>query len=195
MEYVEGESLAALLARDGALPVARALTIAGELCDGLDAAHCAGIVHGDLKPGNVLVETTGRIVITDFGIARAGEYGGVSRSAGTPACMAPEQVESAGDIDARADLYALGAVLYEMLTGSVAWTGTNALAVATARLFAPPPDPRHKNRLVPDNVAAAVMSCMARHRVDRPRSARALAAALRHSLAATPPLPPPRPPG
>jgi serine/threonine-protein kinase len=182
MEFVDGESLAQVIARDGALSVPRALEISLALCDGLAAAHASGVIHRDLKPGNVLVAKDGRIVVTDFGIARSytDERTGETQAefVGTPAYMAPEQVEGASDIDPRADLYALGALLFELLTGRTAWTGKTAPLIAVARLMAPPPDPRdHRASLSPD-LARLVMTLMARRREDRPATAAAARAAL-----------------
>ncbi|MFT3766850.1 MAG: protein kinase [Minicystis sp.] len=118
MEIVEGETLRQRLRREGALPHAEGLRIALALAQGLGAAHAAGIVHRDLKPANVLLEHGGRVVITDFGIARSvAESSGLTVGAvGTPMYMAPEQLVS-GPIDARTDVYALGLVMREMLTG------------------------------------------------------------------------------
>jgi serine/threonine protein kinase/tetratricopeptide (TPR) repeat protein len=182
MEFVDGESLAQLLAREGALSVPRAVEIALALCDGLAAAHASGVIHRDLKPGNVLVARDGRIVVTDFGIARSfsdektGET--LGEFVGTPAYMAPEQVEGASDVDPRADLYALGALLFELLTGRTAWTGKSAPLIAVARLMAPPPDPReHRGSLSPE-LARLVMTLMARRREDRPATAALARAAL-----------------
>jgi serine/threonine-protein kinase len=118
MEIVEGETLRQRLRRAGALPLAEALFVALALCEGLRAAHAAGVVHRDLKPANVLLERGGRVVITDFGIARSvSESSGLTQGAiGTPTYMAPEQLVS-GPIDERTDIYAFGVVLREMLTG------------------------------------------------------------------------------
>ncbi len=172
MEFVDGESLAARIAREGALPLAAVVGVANALCAGLDAAHGAGIVHRDLKPDNVLLGRDGRIVITDFGIARAlsadpGRAVTMGLALGTPAYMAPEQVEGAQDLDARADLYALGAMLFECLTGERPWIGDSIWAVAAARLMHPPPDPRAKVPDLPPSAAELVMKCMARKREDR----------------------------
>jgi serine/threonine-protein kinase len=169
MELVEGESLAATLAREGALPVGRSIEIAMALCAGLGAAHAAGVVHRDLKPDNVLMSTDGRIVITDFGVARAPVDAAQTLGArvGTPAYMAPEQLEGAMDIDARADIYALGATLFEMMTGRRPWRGDSALAVAVARLTQSPRDPRDDNPDLPAACARIIMRCMARQPGDR----------------------------
>ncbi|WP_437286147.1 protein kinase domain-containing protein [Sorangium sp. So ce406] len=172
MEFVDGEALAGLLARERRLSVSRAIDIVESVCAGLGAAHRAGVIHRDLKPDNVLLGRDGRVILTDFGIARAlardGEAGKTLGAVlGTPAYMAPEQVQGAADVDARADLYALGAMLYEMLTGERAWQGDAPLAVAAARLIADAPDPRHRRADLPDALARVVLRCMARERSDR----------------------------
>lgn len=180
MEFVDGEALAGRIARERRMGVSRALDIVESVCAGLGAAHRAGVIHRDLKPDNVLLGRDGRVVLTDFGIARALAQGGEAGKTlgavlGTPAYMAPEQVQGVADIDARADLYALGAMLYEMLTGERAWQGDAPLAVAAARLLADPPDPRHRRADLPDALARVVLRCMARDRNDRYASVEAIA--------------------
>jgi serine/threonine-protein kinase len=124
MELIEGRSLAARLRAEGRLPWREAVAITAAIADGLDAAHAVGVVHRDIKPDNVLLEDGGRVVITDFGIAAARASAG-SGIAGTPAYMAPEQ--AAGEPpSAAADVYSVGVVLYEMLTGVPPWRGTTA---------------------------------------------------------------------
>ncbi|WP_437276649.1 protein kinase [Sorangium sp. So ce375] len=172
MEFIDGEPLAALLARERRLGVTRALDVVEGVCAGLEAAHRAGVIHRDLKPDNVLLDRDGRVVLTDFGIARAiapdGEAGKTLGAVmGTPAYMAPEQVQGVADIDARADIYALGAMLYEMLTGERAWQGDAPLAVAAARLFTDAPDPRRRRADLPDALVHVVLRCMARERDER----------------------------
>jgi serine/threonine-protein kinase len=181
MEYIDGEPLSTLLARSGPLPEERVIEIGLAVCAGLEAAHKVDVIHRDLKPDNVLVERTGRVVLTDFGIARAAEGGGPLKTAGivgTPAYMAPEQVEGRPDLDARVDVYALGALLYELATGARAWPGDVALAVASARLVSPPPDPCAKDPRVPRRLGDLVLRCLARSPADRPPSAAEVAAAL-----------------
>lgn len=181
MELVEGESLASTLA-SGPLPLERALDVARQMCAGMAAAHDAGVIHRDLKPENVCIAQDGRVVVMDFGIARAP----LAKDAfltgpgmlGTPAYMAPEQVTGTSDIDARADLYAFGTVLYEMVTGTLAWTGTSAYTIAMARLTASPPDPRKLKPDLPSSVAELMMRCMATERDDRFADAHAVIAAL-----------------
>ena len=182
MELVEGEALSARIAREGALPLGFVAEVAASMCAGLAAAHEAGIVHRDLKPDNVLIARDGRVVITDFGIARAvfdaGRAATVGLALGTPAYMAPEQVEGATDLDARTDIYALGAMMYECLTGERPWTGDSVWSLAAARLMQPPPDPRVKRPDLPPAAAELVLRCMARKREDRFASAAQAAVAL-----------------
>jgi serine/threonine protein kinase/tetratricopeptide (TPR) repeat protein len=189
MEFVEGEPLSAALARDGAFSLSRANTIASAVAEGLGSAHAAGVVHRDLKPDNVLLSPEGRVVITDFGIARAlasaqrdDRDGGPANTmgvfVGTPAYMAPEQVEGRADVDARADVYAFGALLYELYTGHRAWPGDAPLAVATARLIHPPPDPRVRRPDLPAPLAELVLRCLARAPDQRPANMGEVLAAL-----------------
>src|SRR5688500_1422588 len=113
MEYVDGEDLASLLRRIGRFPEERGLELARQICAGLAAAHERGVVHRDFKPANVMLDGTGRVRITDFGLAG---MSGETLRAGTPAYMAPEQL-SGSEVTPRSDLYALGLVLYEIFTG------------------------------------------------------------------------------
>jgi serine/threonine-protein kinase len=184
MEYVEGEDLQSLLGRERPLGAARAARIALAVCEGLAAAHAAGVVHRDLKPANVLVEASGRVVLTDFGIARAmaGETAARTQGmVGTPMYMAPEQLAGA-EVDARADLYAMGLLLYEMLTGEAPFTGDSPMAVAFARLRQPPPDPRGRPG-VPDALAEWVRRCLGREPHERPSGTHEVAVGLRAWLA------------
>ncbi len=175
MELVHGESLAAQLTRNKRLGLERAVEIAIEIARGLGAAHEAGVVHRDLKPDNVLIARDGRVVVTDFGIAFAGEAlageGGARRIVGTPAYMAPEQLETPEKIDARVDVYALGLVLYEMLTGELPWTAKTDLALATARILKPPRDPRELVPELPPSIVAIVLAALAKNAEDRLPSA------------------------
>jgi serine/threonine-protein kinase len=198
MEFVEGEDLRALLARERSLSASRAARIALAVCEGLAAAHAAGVVHRDLKPANILVDKGGRVVLTDFGIARAVAGEAASRTlsiVGTPLYMAPEQV--AGEpVDARADLYAVGLLLYEMLTGEVPFSGDTPWAAALARLRQPPPDLRQRAD-VPAPLSELVRRCLGRALEERPASALEMAGALRDWLVSVgePPLPVPPAPG
>jgi len=190
MEFVDGESLASRAARRGKLPVSEVAHIVTEICAGIAAAHAASVVHRDLKPDNVLMAKDGRVVVTDFGIAHAAAGAtGVAKTmggiVGTPAYMAPEQVEGGVDVDARADIYALGAMAYELLTGERAWPGDAAFVVAAARLIHPPPDPRAVLPSLPSAIADVVMRCMAKAREDRFASAEDVATAFAQAASAS----------
>ncbi|MFE8595715.1 protein kinase domain-containing protein [Archangium violaceum] len=183
MEFVEGEDLRALLARERPLAPARAARIALAICEGLAAAHAAGVVHRDLKPANILIESGGRVVLTDFGIARAVAGEAASRTlgtVGTPMYMAPEQV-SGDPVDARADLYAVGLLLYELLAGEVPFSGDTPWAAAMARLRQSPPDLRQRPT-IPPPLAELVHRCLGRAPEERPASALEVAGALRDWL-------------
>lgn len=184
MEFIDGEPLTSFLERQGALPVEAVTMIAAEVCAGLAAAHKAGVVHRDLKPDNVMMGPNRKIAITDFGIAREGvaSQGTVAGLVvGTPAYMAPEQVEARGDIDARADIYALGVMLFELLTGTLPFSGTSAFTLAAARLTEAPPDPKTLRSNLPAGIAKVVLKCMARNRDERYSDAEEVAAALAQS--------------
>lgn len=142
MDLIEGESLDRVLDRRGALPVPEALKIARQLAEGLAAAHAREVIHRDLKPSNVLIDSQGDARISDFGVARSLGSSGFTQAGvvvGTPDYLSPEQA-TGGSIDGRSDLYALGLILYEMLTGRQAFTGTTAAESLSQRLVrAPPP--------------------------------------------------------
>ncbi len=175
LEYVEGEDLRTRLLRERALKPEVAARLALAVCAGLGAAHAAAVVHRDLKPANVLLERGGRVVLTDFGIARAMEdqgSGGLTQVhgvVGTPQYMAPEQL-TGSRVDARTDVYAVGLLLYEMLVGEPAFLQATSLKAAFERLHRPPPDPRERAR-VPGALAELVRSCLARAPEERPVSA------------------------
>ncbi|MEJ7811916.1 MAG: protein kinase [Gemmatimonadaceae bacterium] len=177
MPYVSGESLRARLARDGALPIAEALGILRDVADALAHAHLAGVVHRDVKPENILIEQ-GHAVLTDFGVARALSGGagadvvtGAGVSVGTPGYMAPEQAAGESDIDARADVYALAVVGYEMFAGAPPFTGANAQAVLAAHLLDPPRPLAERRHDVPGVVARAIHRALEKRAADRFRTA------------------------
>jgi serine/threonine-protein kinase len=161
---------------------ARAIELCLPICAGLAAAHAAGVVHGDLKPDNVLVTPAGRVVITDFGIARCIQGMGESLPAGTPigtpAYMAPEQVRGEA-IDPRTDLYALGVMLFEMVVGQRPWRAKTPLLVATLRLLHPPPDPSQLRPELPPQLSQLVRELLSRDPADRPASVEQAAERLR----------------
>ncbi|MEZ4430503.1 MAG: protein kinase [Nannocystaceae bacterium] len=181
MEWINGPSLSRRLAESGPPSIGEVVRVAAEIAEALVAAHAAGVIHRDLKPDNILLAVEGRVVITDFGIARratpasgAPREGEASALIGTPAYMAPEQVQAAPG-DARSDLYALGLVLYELLTGRRAFSGDSVLAVATARLVEDAPDPRALRPNTPAPLAALTLRLLRRSPEDRPASARVVA--------------------
>jgi serine/threonine-protein kinase len=171
MPYVEGESLSARLKREGELPAAEALRLAREVGEALAYAHKRGIVHRDIKPANILL-SEGHALVADFGIARAvgAEGEAITKTGlavGTPQYMSPEQATGAKDVDGRTDVYALGAVLYEMLSGEPPFTGRSPQAVV-ARALTESPRPLGATREgLPAGVEALVARTLAKRAVDR----------------------------
>jgi serine/threonine protein kinase len=193
MPYVEGESLGERLKRVGRLPVAETVRIGRELLGALAYAHAHDVVHRDIKPENVLL-VAGQPVLADFGVARAiGRASGATHRltdagvvVGTPAYMSPEQASADPVLDGRSDLYSLGCVMYEMLTGRAPWAGSSAHKVI-ARRFIEQPVPLGKLRSeVPRDVESAVMRALCASPDDRWPSAEAFAAALAGAAATTP---------
>jgi serine/threonine-protein kinase len=180
MELVDGEDLATILRRSGALPARQAARIAAGVARALAAAHASGIVHRDVKPGNVLIGRDGRVKVVDFGIARAVAEAQLTRpgtTLGSVHYFSPEQAR--GDpATAASDIYSLGIVLYEMLTGVRPWEGDSAASVALARLSGPVPDPASVRGTVPPELAATTRTALAREPADRFASASAMADAL-----------------
>ena len=178
MEYVEGRSLAQLL-DEGTMPLDEVMRIARAIAAGMAAAHANDVTHRDLKPDNVLVAKTGRIAITDFGIATAStaDTAAHDRLSGTPAYMAPEQLEAGAAIGAPADVYAFGTILFEMLTGRRPFVDADPMKMAYARLSMPSPDPRSL-RAVPDPLAELALVCLARRPEHRPADGNAVVAVL-----------------
>ena len=174
MEYIDGEDLASLLKRIGRFPSDRALEIARQICAGLAAAHERGIIHRDLKPANVMLDGTGKVRITDFGLAGVS---GESIRAGTPAYMAPEQL-AGSEVTVRSDIYALGLVLYEIFTGLRALEGKNLAELINKReqMGIVPPSAIVKD-LDPE-IERTIMRCLQLSAAARPPSALAVAAAL-----------------
>ena len=192
MEYVDGESLSAILARDGALDPRRAIDLARQIADGLSAAHELGIVHRDLKPDNVIVAHTrgGKETpkIVDFGIAKAlsdSAEDALTRSGlviGTPEYMSPEQL--LGDpVDARADIYSLGCILYQMLTGVQPFAADSREQMIRRRLHEPPPHVRDVLPDLPRRLDTLIVHMLARSPADRLASASVARDALDPSLA------------
>jgi len=175
MAYVDGEDLHHLLAREGRLPLDRMLNIARQLCAALDAAHSEGVAHRDLKPQNIMLAKDDHAYVTDFGLAKSlGAADGMTQSGemlGTPRYMAPEQVE-AKHVDARTDIYALGLIFYEMLTGDVPFIAESTLQLMYKRANEPSPPPKTINPGIPDWLNNIVMKCLERDPANRYQSAK-----------------------
>ena len=188
MEYVDGPSLVGLFERGRGLGAMRLVEIARAVATGLVAAHASGVVHRDLKPENVLIASDGRVVVTDFGIASA--VGQMSNAGGddalgshprtpigSPAYMSPEQVQGL-EVDPRSDLYSLGVLMFEGLTGALPFRGGSFHSLAAARLTQPIPDLAKLRPGLPVGLAAIVVRCLARSPGDRYASASDLVCAL-----------------
>jgi eukaryotic-like serine/threonine-protein kinase len=176
MEYVEGETLADALRR-GPLPLERALEIVRDLASALDHVHAQGIVHRDVKPANVLLGLDGSVKLVDLGIGTAAGHTRITQSGvvlGTPAYMAPEQVEGT-EVTSAADVYALGAVAFELLSGRKARTGSGPIEIAHKAATEPPPDLREAWPEAPRAAAEVLKRAMARDPRRRQRSAGELA--------------------
>jgi WD40 repeat protein/serine/threonine protein kinase len=198
MPLLEGETLGQRLQREGRLPLAEILRIGREVAEGLAAAHAHGLIHRDVKPGNIWLEgERGRVKLLDFGLARVQTddshltpEGGVL---GTPAYMAPEQ--DAAGADHRVDLFSLGCILYHMATGIIPFHRPTVPQTLVAVQTADPPAPHTVDPQVPAELSALVMRLLAKKPDDRPASARAVAEALAHlPVEPTLPLPPVAPP-
>jgi serine/threonine-protein kinase len=191
MPFVEGESLRARLEREKQLPLDDTLRIAREVADALSYAHQHGIVHRDIKPENILL-ARGHARVADFGIARAVRAAGgqtlteTGLAIGTPAYMSPEQAGGEREIDARTDVYSLGAVVYEMLAGQPPYTGATAGAIMARKAMEPVPSLKVVRETVPQAVEQAVTRALARAPADRFGSAQQFAEALVRAPEAAP---------
>ncbi|MEV6971921.1 protein kinase [Kitasatospora sp. NPDC093806] len=180
MELVQGRSLAALLAQRPGLPVEQAVGIAAAVCEGLAHAHAAGLVHRDIKPGNIMITDDGGVKVVDFGIARAGSSHNLTQTAsvlGTAAYLSPEQA-TASPLDGRTDLYAVGCVLTEMLTGATPFTAETPVAIAYKHVGEQPLPPSARRPGLPPALDAAVLRLLAKNPAARPPDATAARAEL-----------------
>jgi tetratricopeptide (TPR) repeat protein len=185
MPYIEGESLRAQIEREGRLPISHALRFAEEIAGALGFAHRNGVVHRDVKPGNILL-SDGHALLTDFGVARLagspdGELTGTGFALGTPAYFSPEQASGEHEIDGRSDLYSLGCLLYEMLTGTPPFAAPNLRGLITQHLIGEPPNPSDRRPEVPPGIDAIVRRAMQKAPEDRFQAAEELVAALKEA--------------
>ena len=190
MPYITGETLRTRLERERQLPIADAVLIAREVADALGAAHALGIIHRDIKPENILLQG-GHALVADFGIALAVQTAGGTRmtqtglSLGTPQYMSPEQAMGEKVIDARSDIYALGAMSYEMLVGEAPFTGPSVQAIVARLITEEPRTIASQRKAVPEHVESAVMQALEKLPADRFANAAEFALALRGQQGST----------
>jgi serine/threonine protein kinase len=195
MEYLAGRTLKEVIEQVGRLPLGRVAHILEQVAGALDYAHQRGFIHRDVKPANIFVGENDRVTLTDFGIAKAAsEAEQLTRTGmlvGTPEYMSPEQAEG-GTVDHRTDLYALGIVLYQMLTGQVPFKGNTPHSTLYAVVNQPPPPPRQINPALPPAVEAVVLKAVAKRPDQRFQRGAEMAGALKAAVAGrTPPVQPP----
>jgi eukaryotic-like serine/threonine-protein kinase len=194
-EYVEGESLRTYLDTHAPLPIPEALHLLDELCQGVAYCHEQGVFHRDLKPENIVITAEGDPVIIDFGIAllsgaRRITWNGLNGTVGTPDYMAPEQIQGKRG-DARTDIYALGAMGYEFLTGQPPYTGDNPLAVMSQHLYSSPRPLRELAPAIPASLDAVILKSLQRDPDARYQTVEEFRQAILHHETTTVSLPPP----
>ncbi|MCX6577608.1 MAG: protein kinase [Candidatus Aminicenantes bacterium] len=180
MEYVSGEDLKSFIRRARQLVVGTAILIAKQVCDGLAEAHRVGVVHRDLKPGNIMIDKEGNAKIMDFGIARSISVKGITGAGvmiGTPEYMSPEQVEGK-EVDQRSDIYSLGIILYEMLTGQVPFEGDTPFTIGVKQKSEIPKDPKSLNAQIPQDLSRLILKCLEKDKERRYQNADELKANL-----------------
>ena len=186
MEYIPGQTLEALLVEKGPLSWEEVAAVGAQICDALHYAHEHGVVHRDLKPSNLMVTEEGRTKLTDFGIAKdldATALTATGRTLGTAAYMAPEQIRGTPEVSHKTDLYSLGILLYQMLTGRLPFDGTTAVVLMHAHLNAPVPRASVKVTDIPRAVDDLLLQLMAKNPTDRPWDAAAVSHVLTETLA------------
>jgi tRNA A-37 threonylcarbamoyl transferase component Bud32 len=188
MKFVEGETLKARLAR-GPINLAEAVKIIEAAGAGLDYAHRQGILHRDIKPSNVMLAADGGIYIADFGLARIAQAGESTLSSdsllGTPQYMSPEQAKGVKELDAGADIYSLGVVIYELVVGRLPFSADTPFAIIHDHIYTPLPMPRKVNPNVPEAIERVLLKALAKERADRYPDVAALVTAFREAAAGT----------
>ena len=173
MEYVEGENLKNMIRMSRQLGIGTAISVAKQVCEGLAEAHKLGVVHRDLKPSNIMIDREGSVRILDFGIARSLKEKGITGAGvmiGTPEYMSPEQVE-AKETDQRSDIYSLGVILYEMVTGKVPFEGDTPFTIGMKHKGEIPKDPKEVNSQIPEDLSRVILRCLEKDKEKRYQSA------------------------
>jgi serine/threonine protein kinase len=184
MRFLEGRTLSQILEAEGPLPVSRVRAIIEQVASALDYAHARGFVHRDIKPSNVIVAEDGRATLTDFGLVKAGEGTKLSTTGmvfGTPEYMSPEQAQGE-KVDGRSDIYSLGIMLFEMLSGQVPFEADTPLEVSVKHLTAALPLPRAVNPDIPELVERVILKAMAKAPEDRYQRVSEMAEALKRAM-------------